>query len=115
ETFEELKIPLYVVATDFQSWHQVVFHTGELKPAVGASPAIPSLFKPVAYADHLLVDGGVVNPLPLDQAAMESDILVGIDVNGDPSIGIDRTDFRALDVWFGSAQIMMHALISHMI
>jgi NTE family protein len=111
--FAELQVPLYVVATDFQSWHQAVFNEGLLKPAIAGSIAIPSLFKPVRFANHVLVDGGVVNPLPLDQAA-DADILVGIDVNGDPSEALGRADFRALDVWFGSAQIMMHSLTAHM-
>jgi NTE family protein len=53
------------------------------------------------------------NPLPLDQAS-DCDILVGIDVNGDPSDSLNRAEFRALDVWFGAAQIMMHSLTAHM-
>jgi NTE family protein len=113
-SFEELKVPFYVVATDFQSWHQAVFNSGPLRPAIAGSIAIPTLFRPVQYANHLLVDGGVVNPLPLDQAAADCDILVGIDVNGDPSSSLNRVDYKALDVWFGAAQIMMHALIAHM-
>jgi NTE family protein len=112
--FEELQIPLYVVATDFQSWHQAVFNSGPLREPIAGSIAIPSFFKPVPFANHLLVDGGVVNPLPLDQAAVDVDILVGIDVNGDPSDRLQRADYRALDVWFGSAQIMMHSLTAHM-
>jgi NTE family protein len=114
EEFSELKIPLHVVATDFQSWHQVVFNSGLLRPAIAGSIAIPSLFKPVAYNNHILVDGGVVNPLPLDQADIDTDFLIGIDVVGDPSAGITRTDHKALDIWFGSAQIMMHSLTAHM-
>ena len=112
--FEDLKVPFYVVATDFQSWHQVVFSSGPLRPAISGSIAIPTLFKPVTYANHYLVDGGVVNPLPLDQAATDCDILIGIDVNGDPSTRLNRTDYKPLDVWFGAAQIMMHSLIAHM-
>lgn len=112
--FEELKVPMYVVATDFQSWHQVVFHSGALREAIAGSISIPSFFRPVAYANHLLVDGGVVNPLPLDQIAADSDITIGIDVNGDPSAGLTKTNHGALDVWFGAAQIMMHSLIAHM-
>jgi NTE family protein len=112
--FKDLKVPLYVVATDFQSWHQVVFNSGLLRPAIAGSIAIPSLFKPVVYANHILVDGGVVNPLPLDQADIGTDFLIGIDVNGDPSEGITKTDHKALDIWFGSAQIMMHSLTAHM-
>lgn len=112
--FKDLKTPLYVVATDFQSWHQVVFNSGPLRPAIAGSIAIPSLFRPVAYANHILVDGGVTNPLPLDQAAIDADILIGIDVNGDPSSGLTKTNHNALDVWFGSAQIMMHMLTANM-
>jgi NTE family protein len=112
--FEELQIPLWVVATDFQSWHQAVFNSGKLRPPIAGSIAIPSFFRPVPFANHLLVDGGVVNPLPLDQASNDVDILVGIDVNGDPSDKLNRADYRALDVWFGSAQIMMHSLTAHM-
>jgi len=111
--FSELKTPLYVVATDFQSWHQVVFNSGPLRPAIAASISMPSLFKPVTYGNHILVDGAVVNPLPLDQADIGTDFLIAIDVNGDPSAGISKTDHRPLDVWFGSAQIMMHSLIAH--
>jgi NTE family protein len=112
--FKDLKIPLHVVATDFQSWHQVVFNSGLLRPAIAGSIAIPSLFKPVVYNNHLLVDGGVVNPLPLDQADIDTDFLIGIDVVGDPSAGINRTEHKALDLWFGSASIMMHSLTAHM-
>ncbi len=112
--FRDLKLPLYVVATDFQSWHQAVFSSGPLRNAIAGSIAIPSLFKPVPFANHLLVDGGVVNPLPLDQASADTDILIGIDVNGDPSEQLSRTNHSMLDVWFGSAQIMMHSLTAHM-
>jgi NTE family protein len=112
--FKQLKVPLYVVATDFQSWHQVVFNSGLLRPAIAGSIAIPSLFRPVVYSNHILVDGGVVNPLPLDQADIDTDFLIGIDVNGDPSEGISKTDHKPLDIWFGSAQIMMHSLTAHM-
>ena len=90
------------------------FNSGELRPTIAGSIAIPSFFRPVHYANHILVDGGVVNPLPLDQASADCDILVGIDVNGDPSDRIAKVDYRALDVWFGSAQIMMHSLTAHM-
>lgn len=112
--FRDLKTRLYVVATDFQSWHQVVFERGPLREAIAGSIAIPSLFRPVTHANHILVDGGVVNPLPLDQASTDSDILVAVDVNGDPSERLNRTDHSAIDVWFGSAQIMMHSLTAHM-
>lgn len=114
QDFRELKVPFYVVATDYQSWHQVVFNEGPLIPAIAGSIAIPTLFRPVRHANHVLVDGCVVNPLPLDQASAGTDLTIGIDVNGDPSEGLTKTDHRALDMWFGSAQIMMHSLIAQM-
>lgn len=114
-TFEELQIPFTSVATDFRSWHQVAFHEGDLRPAVAGSMAVPSLFQPVHYHDTLLVDGGVVNPLPLDHAAANSDILIGIDVNGEPRAWPEGVIPTMLDLGFGAAQIMMHQLTAHMI
>jgi len=110
ENFEGLRTPLYIVATDFRSWHQVVFHTGPLVPAIAGSIAIPSLFHPVEFDGRLLVDGGVVNPLPLDSASIGTDITIAIDVNGDPSNRTNNDNPSAIDVTLGSAQIMMHAL-----
>jgi len=116
ENFSELRIPLYVIATDFRSWHQVVFHSGQIVPAIAGSIAIPSLFRPVEFAGHLLVDGGVVNPLPLDAAAApDTDILIGVDVNGDPMERKAKGSPSAIDLTLGSAQIMMHSLIAHYI
>jgi NTE family protein len=115
QDFKDLKVPFYIVASDLQSWHAVVFSEGPVREAIAGSISIPSLFKPVIYANHVLIDGGVVNPLPLDQIDPDSDITIGIDVNGDPSEGLNRVDYRALDVWFGAAQIMMHRLIANML
>ncbi|MEX0859753.1 MAG: patatin-like phospholipase family protein [Cucumibacter sp.] len=114
-TFEDLEVPLFVVATDFRSWHQIVFHTGPLAEAVAGSIAIPSFFKPVQYGHRLLVDGGVVNPLPLDAVAPGSDFLIALDVNGDPSDHDPARLPTPLDVGFGAAQIMMHVLITNTI
>lgn len=113
--FSELRTPLYIIATDFRYWHQVVFHSGPVVPAIAASLAIPSLFRPVEYRGQLLVDGGVVNPLPLDAASANTDILIGIDVNGDPGGGDHSKTPSAIDVTLGSAHIMMHSLIAHYI
>lgn len=114
ETFQELRIPLNIIATDFGSWHQVIFHAGPLKPAIACSIAIPSLFRPVQYQGRVLVDGGVVNPLPLDSASADTDILIGIDVNGEPARMPNGRAPSAIDVAMGSAQIMMHQLTAHM-
>jgi NTE family protein len=114
KTFGELKIPLFVVATDFQSWHQLVFHSGPLIRAIAGSVAIPSLFKPVKYGDNLLVDGGVINPLPLDVVSnWGADIVVALDVNGNPGELEPGRIPGAINIGFGSAQIMTSALINN--
>lgn len=80
--FSELKIPLKVVCADFWSREQVVFEDGPLLPAVKGSIAIPGLFEPVGYADRVLVDGGLVNPVPFDLLIDECDLVVAVDVLG---------------------------------
>ena len=79
-TFEELKIPFHVVATDFWSGEPVVFNSGELLPAIKASMAIPGVFSPVVFDGKVLVDGGVVNNLPYDIIADQCDDTIAIDV-----------------------------------
>lgn len=112
--FDELNIEFSTIATDFQTWHQVVFSHGELVPAIASSIAIPSVFKPVEFSDRLLIDGSVVNPLPLDEAGRDMDLLVGIDVNGSPAELEEEDDNPSLiDVGLGSAQILMHGLIAN--
>ncbi len=63
-TFEELKIPLYVVAADVVTGEEVVFDKGSLADAVRASTSIIGLVSPHHYNGRYLVDGGAVNPLP---------------------------------------------------
>lgn len=72
ETFDALKVPLAVPATDIQSAEQVVFSAGPLVPAVCASNAFPGLFLPIEHAGRTLVDGGLLNNFPLDLPAEDA-------------------------------------------
>ncbi|MEI6853832.1 MAG: patatin-like phospholipase family protein, partial [Bacteroidota bacterium] len=82
KTFEELSIPLSVVATDIVHRQEVVFDKGNLLLSIRASVALPSIVTPVTYKEMILVDGGVINPIPVDCVARtEGDILVVVDVN----------------------------------
>ncbi|MFO7710206.1 MAG: patatin-like phospholipase family protein [Candidatus Woesearchaeota archaeon] len=63
---EDLPIPLAIVATDYNQGEQVVFRQGDLLLAIRASISIPGIFVPVKYHESILVDGGLVNPLPVD-------------------------------------------------
>ncbi|MCC7300406.1 MAG: patatin-like phospholipase family protein [Verrucomicrobia bacterium] len=81
-TFEALKIPLYVTAADYGDASEVVFKSGDLLSAVRASIAIPGVFTPVERDGSLLLDGGVVNPLPYNLLQDECDLVIAVDVGG---------------------------------
>jgi NTE family protein len=81
ETFEQLKIPLRVVSTDFHRVEKVVFDSGELQPALQASISIPGVFTPVEHEGRILVDGGVVDNLPYHLLFDECDLVIAVDVS----------------------------------
>jgi len=78
-------IPFGAVATDLHSGAEVWLREGSIADAVRASIALPGLFTPVAQeGGRLLVDGGIVNPVPTSLArAMGADIVIGVDLNSD--------------------------------
>lgn len=82
---EKSPLPFAAVATDLHSGAEVWLREGSIADAVRASIALPGLFTPVAHEDgRLLVDGGIVNPVPTSLArAMGADIVIGVDLNGD--------------------------------
>jgi NTE family protein len=85
EDFEALQIPLTVMASDLYRRRQVAFSAGALRPALAASIALPSLMRPVVIDDKVLVDGGATNPLPFDQLRGRADIVVAVDISGEPN------------------------------
>ncbi|MBI4178553.1 patatin-like phospholipase family protein [bacterium] len=64
-TFADTIIPIKIMATDINGYREVLFQEGRLIDAVRASIAIPGIFEPVHLGDRLLVDGGILNPLPI--------------------------------------------------
>ncbi|MGK7396542.1 MAG: patatin-like phospholipase family protein [Candidatus Cyclobacteriaceae bacterium M3_2C_046] len=79
---EDLSLPFVAVATDLHEQKEVVFRNGSLFQAIRASCAIPTVLKPVIIDDKELVDGGVLNPLPIDLIQRQTeDILVVVNVN----------------------------------
>jgi len=86
---EDLPIPFAAVATDLFTGEEVIFREGPLFTAIRASISIPSMFRPVKWHGHTLVDGGLVNTFPLDLVARGGDdILVGFNVNRIDAEGI---------------------------
>ena len=79
--FEDLRIPLAVVATDLTSGEPVVFTQGNLVDAIRASCAFPGLFEPVEIGTRCLADGGLVAPVPTHAAReLGAGIVVGVSV-----------------------------------
>lgn len=80
---EDLPIPYCTVATDLKAGKEVVFNKGSLFEAIRASISLPSFYEPVQRDGMILIDGGVINPIPLNRVKRHAgDILVGVDVSG---------------------------------
>lgn len=80
-TFDDTQIPLRITATDLESGEEVIIKKGGVALAAQASSAIPGLFPPVKYEDKYLIDGGIVNPTPIDIAEeMGADVIIAVDL-----------------------------------
>jgi NTE family protein len=109
--FAHLQIPLKVVATDFHAQEQVVIAEGPLRTAVAASIALPALFTPVMRDGRVLMDGGLVNPLPFDVIAGDADITVAIDVSGASSRSDADAHPSAFAALMSAAQILQRSIV----
>ena len=80
---EDLPIPYCAVATDWITGREVVIDKGSLFEAIRASISLPSFYEPVRRDGMILIDGGVVNTIPMNRVKRhEGDLLVGVDVSG---------------------------------
>ncbi|MDD5005037.1 MAG: patatin-like phospholipase family protein [Candidatus Omnitrophica bacterium] len=80
KTFYDIKLPLKVVACNLDRREKVILDSGDLVDAVRSSVAIPGIFKPVRSGDNLIIDGGIMEPVPVETLA-ESGIKKIIAVN----------------------------------
>ncbi|SMC67304.1 patatin-like phospholipase family protein [Sporomusa malonica] len=111
KTFEQLKLPLAVVATELSTGREVVFTEGDVAKAVRASISVPGVFIPFAIDDRLFVDGAVLNPTPIDTARnMGADIVIAVDLAHAGTVGSVRNIF---DVIIQSIDIMERELCKH--
>jgi NTE family protein len=111
---EDLTIPCTIVATDMLHTEEVVFRTGSLFEAVRASISIPLFFSPVQMGDRLLIDGGIMDPLPLHVVQRkEGDILVAMDISGKDGMPLDRkVNFVSILDRMSDLQIQQNTLLS---
>ncbi|MCP4780554.1 MAG: patatin-like phospholipase family protein [Hyphomicrobium sp.] len=109
--FAHLDIPLKIVASDFYVQEPEIFSAGPLRQAIAASIALPVLFEPVIVEGRVLIDGGLVNPLPFDIIAGEADVTVAIDVSGSPLPRAGRQKPKAWEALFASSFIFERTII----
>lgn len=110
---EQMPVPFAAVAADLLTGSEVVLDSGGLYDAIRASISIPSVFRPVHRDGRVLVDGGTVNPLPLNRVRREEgDLLVAVDVSA--QFGADpahraNASLNYYKVLIASSQIMAAA------
>jgi len=119
--FEDLRIPLAVVATDLNSGEPVVFTQGDLVDAIRASCAFPGLFEPVEIGTRCLADGGLVAPVPTRAARdLGAAVVIGVSVGmqdgrrGTPtnifqvvSRAVNAAQKHQLEIWERHADLVL--------
>lgn len=108
--FEELKIPLKVVATNYWDHSEVVLSKGDIHKAVISSFSLPGLFPPVELDDKLLIDGGMSNPLPYDLLQNDAEITIAIDVSTKKD-RVENGTPPSYEVLFSAFQIMQNSIV----
>lgn len=114
-SFNDLKIPFKIAATDIISGNKVSFSSGKLAKIIRASMAVPGFFKPVVFEDKILIDAGVSNPVPIDLVKeLGADIVLAVNLdffNGFP--GMSPKDFSYMNSASATLNIMRHHLTQY--
>lgn len=106
---EELPLPLTIVATDLTNGEKVLFREGFVAEAIRASISIPGIFVPVKMNDKLLVDGSVVDRVPVSVVKqMGADIIIAVDIS---TLKKNVQVNSLIDVMLQSIDIMQHEMV----
>lgn len=102
---EDAQVPLAVVATDIHTGEKVMLREGNLATAVTASACIPGIFTPVQWKDRLLVDGGIVENLPIDTAhSLGAEHVLGVDLH---TAGLYPQPKTIIDIVLNASSILI--------
>ncbi|WP_319531009.1 patatin-like phospholipase family protein [uncultured Cohaesibacter sp.] len=107
--FSEFLMPVSMSASNYFTGEEVVFRSGKVMTAMAASMAIPALFRPVLFEGEVLIDGGCVNPMPIDHVRPHADIIIAVDVVGVPQKPADGK-VGSFEMGFGATQILMQTI-----
>lgn len=115
-TFEDLSIPLSISATNISLNEEVVFKSGRLDFALRASVAIPTVLTPVKHNGHILIDGGVINNLPINNVKrFKNDIVVAVDVTANPKNAKPKLKMNYFDIIGKSIMVLIEKVSEHTI
>lgn len=112
-TFEKLKIPLKIIATDYWQQKEIILHRGDLIQAIRASISLPAIFEPVRIGEQVLIDGGLSNPVPYDVIRDACDLLIAIDVGGVPPLPDKIRLPNMFENIFSTVQILQNAIVTN--
>jgi len=108
-TFEELEIPLTTVATDIINNKKIESNKGDIINAIKASIAIPGVLTPTYIDENLCVDGGLIDPVPLQSIVdMGSDITLAVNLYGLQSSKKNDHKYNIVDIVDRSAKIILN-------
>jgi NTE family protein len=111
KNIEDLLIPLSIVATDIVKGEKVVFNQGSIADAVRASISIPGIFVPEKMDGKLLVDGGVIDRVPVSVVReMGADLIIAVDVS---HVKVNEEITSIFDVILQSIDIMQDELVKN--
>lgn len=100
-TFSDTQVPFICIATELGTGHELWLRTGELAPAIRASYALPGVFRPVRVNGYWLIDGGVVNPVPVAACrALGARMVIAVNLGPETAAGIaiqNPPDIKASD------------------
>ena len=108
---EDLAIPFTAVAADFHSLQKVEFRQGPLRSAVAASMALPGLVQPVRVGGRVLIDGGALDPLPVQSVLGAADVVIAVDISSGVSRPLETKLPGPWEAAFGAFQLMQSALV----
>ena len=113
-TFEDLGTPLAVSAVDLLAGEEVMLHSGPLLPAVRATCAVPGVLPPERLGGRCLVDGGVMNVLPVDLAwSWEPDIVIAVNILASPRRSV-QLDSRYARIATALGKIVPNPMTAHL-
>jgi len=108
---EDTQIPFATITTDLRSGERVVLKSGSLKQAIRASISLPVIFSPVEYENYLLVDGGLVEPVPIQAVKeMGAQKIIGVNLYSHHFVPEETKSLSLIDVAKSSIDITLKSI-----